>query len=176
MERTIGELTSRIASGDTEALSILYDAWFDRMYAETRRTTGRDESFCLDVVQDAMMRVIKSLRRIETEAGLWGWLRVTLRSCVCDRLRQESRRQRREAGRPVSTTTTADLTEHEAWLRNELRRLDTPTWTLLMMRHRFGWPLARIAAALGLTPGAVDGRLRRAQDALRRRAREDLNA
>ncbi|MCH8316763.1 MAG: sigma-70 family RNA polymerase sigma factor [Planctomycetes bacterium] len=43
---------------------------------------------------------------------------------------------------------------------------------LLLMRHRFGWTLKRIGDALGLKPGAVDGRIRRVLTKLRRRAKE----
>ncbi len=37
------------------------------------------------------------------------------------------------------------------------------------MRHRFGWTLQDIGRALGLSPGAVDGRLRRLVRTLRKR-------
>lgn len=177
MADSIAQLTSRVRAGDSDAFRVFYETWFDVLYAEARRTTGRDESFCLDVVQEAMLRVIKSIPTIETETALEGWLRVTVRSCVCDRLRQDTRRRRREESVPAreAVADRDDLREHEAWLRRELRTLDTPTWTLLMMRHRFGWPLARIARALGMSVGAVDGRLRRIRAGLGRRAEEDLH-
>jgi len=44
---------------------------------------------------------------------------------------------------------------------------------MLLMRHRFGWTLQQIGAALGIKPGAVDGRLRRLVGGLRRRAQEE---
>ena len=46
---------------------------------------------------------------------------------------------------------------------------------LLTMRYRFGWTLQRIGAAVGLKPGAVDGRLARLVAALRRRAQETFH-
>ena len=46
------------------------------MYGYVRRFTRRDESFCLDVVQDAMMRVIRKLTPKDSELQLLGWLRV----------------------------------------------------------------------------------------------------
>jgi DNA-directed RNA polymerase specialized sigma24 family protein len=77
---TIQRLTTAIASGDTEAFGRFYDRWFDWSVAEARRATGRDESFCLDVVQDAMMRVIKSMKPLPHEAALYRWMRVVIRS------------------------------------------------------------------------------------------------
>ncbi len=80
MERSARELTDGIVSGDDEAFTCFYETWFDRMYAEARRLTGRDESFCLDVVQDAMLRVIRKLKPLDTEPALARWVRRTVRS------------------------------------------------------------------------------------------------
>jgi DNA-directed RNA polymerase specialized sigma24 family protein len=48
-----------------------------------------------------------------------------------------------------------------------------PLGVMLLMRHRFGWTLQQIGAALGITPGAVAGRLRRLVGGLRRAAQEE---
>ena len=174
MDDSIRQLTRAIASGDTEAFARFYRRWFDRMYAEANRVTGRDESFCLDVVHDGMMRVIRSLGPMDNEAVLWGWLRAVIRSCAFDRLRREMRRRRREqAGAGIALPAAPDdLEERLAWLREELAQLDEREAALLTMRHRFGWTLRQVAGAAGLNPGAADGRLRRTLQTLRRRAKE----
>ena len=174
MDDSIHQLTRAIASGDTGAFARFYRRWFDRMYAEASRLTGRDESFCLDVVQEAMMRVIRSLRPMDSEAVLWGWLRAVIRSCALDRLRREMRRRRREQAGAGSAPSAApdELAERLAWLRRELAALDEREAALLTMRHRFGWTLRQVADAVGLNPGAVVGRLRRTLQTLRRRAKE----
>ena len=102
MTQPVRELTAAIASSDTEALASLYREHFDSLYGEARRITGRDESFCLDVVQDALMRVIRSIPIMETEAGLRRWLSFVVRSCAYDRLRQMARRRHREASVAVA--------------------------------------------------------------------------
>jgi RNA polymerase sigma factor (sigma-70 family) len=173
-------LTTAIASGDTEAFSRFYRAWFDVMYADAARATGRDESFCLDVVQDAMVRVIRRMRPLSTERDLRRWLRAVVQSCAYDRLRGDARRRRREAEaagrRDRPAPTAGDRAEHHrrlAWLERELRGYDDASVRMLLMRHRFGWTLRQIGAALGATPGAVDGRLRRIVSGLRRTAEEE---
>lgn len=174
MDDSIRQLTSAIASGETGALARFYHRWFDRMYAEANRVTGRDESFCLDVVEEAMMRVIRSLGPMDNEAALWGWLRAVIRSCALDRLRREMRRRKREqAGEGIAPPAPPDdLEERLAWLRRELAEMNDHDSALLTMRHRFGWTLRQVAGAVGLNPGAVDGRLRRTLQTLRRRAKE----
>jgi len=187
-------LTTAIASGDSEAFSCFYDAWFDKALAEARRCTGRDDEFCLDVVQDAMMRVISSMKPLQSEAALHRWMRVVIRSCACDRLRADIRRRRRErnVAPPETALETASGTaaarphapghtpagpdpERLAWLHEQLEQLDGPDVHLLIMRHRFGWTLHRIAESLGLSHSAADRRLRRLIERLRRSAKEDFD-
>jgi RNA polymerase sigma factor (sigma-70 family) len=176
-------LTTAIASGDTEAFARFYHAWFDVMYADAARATRRDESFCLDVVQDAMLRIIRRMKPLATEDDLRRWLRTVVQSCAYDRLRAEFRRRRREAeaaaGRRESTGPTAghpdELSRHLQWLEQQLRSRDDASVRMLLMRHRFGWTLQQIGAALGVKPGTIDGRLRRLVRGLRRQAKEELD-
>ena len=177
----VRSLTEAIASGNTEAFATFYRQWFDTMYAQARNASGRDESFCLDVVQDAMLRVIKSAPAMESADDLRRWLRVVVQSCAYDRFREEARRKAREQRAvAVRAANTANglAPEGEAdedrlrWLEHELQTLNDRDTQLLLMRHRFGWTLKRIGDALGLKPGAVDGRIRRLVLKLRRRAKE----
>ena len=144
--------TDAIASGDTEAFARFFNEWFEWMRRESARLSGRDDAFCADVVQNAMMRVIRSLKPMDDKDGLRRWLSVVVRSCVYDRLR-------------------ADLQERLRWLEGELRTVGDANAELLLMRYRFGWTLQQIRTAVGLKPGAVDGRLRRLLGTLRRRER-----
>ncbi len=166
-------LTAAIASGDTEAFARFFNEWFEWMGRESARLSGRDDAFCADVVQDSMMRVIRSLKPMDAEDGLRRWLRVVVRSCVYDRLRQESRRHARDraASRPASRHPDPDLQGRIRWLEKELQSVGDANADLLLMRYRFGWTLQQIGATLGLKPGAVDGRLRRLLSTLRRRQR-----
>ena len=178
MNGSAAELTRAIAAGDTEALALLFRTRFDEMYSNARRATGRDESFCLDVVQDAMMRVIRSMKPLETEEHLRGWLRVAVQSCAYDRLRKEARLRRREEAAVHARAAEHpddELREKLEWLRRELSTLEDPHAQMLVLRHRLGWTLERIGGAFGLKPGAVDGRVSRAVAALRRRAKETFH-
>ncbi len=177
----VRSLTEAIASGNTEAFATFYRRWFDTMYAQARSASGRDESFCLDVVQDAMLRVIKSVPSMASDDDLRRWLRVVVQSCAYDRFREEARRKAREqravAVRGLSNSNGQLGADEETidrirWLESELQSLDDRDVQLLLMRHRFGWTLKRIGRTLGMKPGAVDGRIRRVLSKLRRRAKE----
>lgn len=174
MKHTVRELTRAVASGDTEAFAQLYRSHFDAMLRDARRFTGRDENYCLDIVQEAMMKVIRCIKPIDTEASLRAWLRCVVKSCAYDSLRRDARRMAHENGHApaVSHTDANELTERLAWLREHLQALDAETRHLVLLRHRMGWTLQRIAASLGLSTGAVDGRLSRAMRKLQRKAEQ----
>src|SRR5690349_21207024 len=89
-------LTSAMAAGDGVAIEAFYRAHFNRLYREARRSTGRDESFCLDVVQESVLRIVRTVRRVESEPQLVAWLKLVVRTTAYDLLRAEMRRRRRE--------------------------------------------------------------------------------
>jgi RNA polymerase sigma factor (sigma-70 family) len=165
--------TTAISRGDRAAFAVFYQAWFDRCYALARSLTGRDESFCLDVVQDAMLRVIRSLKPLPSHAELSGWMTRVVHSAALDLLRRESRRLRREAGRGSATRerlTASD--ERVAWLMARLRELPGGDASLLVQRIAQDRTLDAVGAAAGISGDAVHGRVRRAVDRLKKWAKE----
>lgn len=174
--QSVKALTTAIASGDPEAFGRFYDAWFDRALFEARRLTSRDEAFCQDVVQDVMMKVIKSLKPLPSEAALFRWMRLVVRSCAYDRLRQDARRRKREAD--VSQEVRAeqeDLEDQLQWLRQQIAELDDRDGKLLMMRHRFGWTLEKISQTLGIGHSTADRRLKKVVKILKQKAKEEFD-
>lgn len=92
----VARQTAAIMRGDAVAFSAFYEERFESLYRLARGISGRDEAFALDVVQDAMLRIMKSMRPIENSIQLDRWLRAVVLSVVRDRLRREMRLQRRE--------------------------------------------------------------------------------
>jgi len=170
---TVAKLTSAVARGEEPAVEVFYRRFFDLLYAHARHVSRRDESFCLDVVQDAMLRIVRSIRSVPTEPQLVAWLKLVVQSVTYDALRRERRRRQREAAR--STNGDRHMPEQDerlAWLRRELLVLDPALVRLIELRYLHGWTLARMAQTLGLSIGTIDGRLRRALDHIRRQAQE----
>lgn len=172
MPESVFQLTSAIASGDTEAFSRFYEAWFVTVLTEARVASLRDEQFCLDIVQETMLRVIRGLKPINDHEHLRRWLRVVVQSCCIDALRRERRRRVRDRSAAAPDAHAAPRGDDRIpWLLAQLDELDAEQRRLLDMRFRFGWTLRRIGAVMGLREGAVDGRINRALLSLRRRAR-----
>jgi RNA polymerase sigma factor (sigma-70 family) len=173
-------ITSAIRRGDPEAFAVLYGAWFDRAYAIARSLTRRDESTCLDVVQDAMLRAVRSLRPIGTREGLDRWMARVVRTAALDRLRRESRRARPEARAAVMSVEPEgpgafedlEAREEASWLRERIGGLPERDRPLLEERFDGGKTLREAGTAVGLTGPAAHGRIRRIIEGLRRAARE----
>jgi len=154
----VADLTQRIASGDTEAFAAFYEAWFDGCLADVQRRTGLDELSCLDVVQDAVLRVATRMPVFDKVEDLRRWMRRVLVNGAWDHIRARVRRSAREQRHAPRGEQARDDVDG---LRDMLATLDHDAADLLRRRFDFGWTLEQIGRELGLKPGAVDGRIRR---------------
>ncbi len=173
-------LTAAIARGDEGAFAEFYEIWFDRVFAMARSATRRDESFCLDVVQDCMMRVVKSMRPLPSERAVAAWMARALFSTAVDRLRQDRRRalREREVAARVGAESSGDSVEEQErldWL--EARLAELPSTDRELMRERFesGKTLEAIGADQGMSGHAVHGRIWRIVARLKRAATREFS-
>jgi RNA polymerase sigma factor (sigma-70 family) len=166
-----------MARGDREAFRTYYDAHFELMLVESKRCLGRDEQTCLDIVHDAMLKAIRAIKPLANRGSTAAWSRLLVRSVAYDWLRR-NRRQRELTHEADDTLNLIDRGERRPfpeiddqarmlWIEENLRRLPADVQRMVDWRYRLGWTLERIGRQMGLKPGAVDGRLRRAIDELK---------
>ena len=168
----VARLTAAMARREAAAIERFYRACFGQLYAEARHVTRRDEAFCLDVVQDSVLRILRTVRPVESGAQFAAWLKLVVRTTAYDLLRRERRRKAREQlAAPDRHASQADE-DQLRWLEEKLREIDPRIAELIELRFTHRWTLARIAERLGLTTAMVDGRLRRALGKLRAAALE----
>lgn len=161
-------LTARIRTGDGAAFATFYELWFDRLLAMACSLTRRDEAFCLDIVQDCLLRVVRKMPALATEAAVAAWLARALLRGAADRLRSEARRARREDA-AAAQRGHADLAsdaavidaERRRWLHARLAELPAADRDLLLARFHDGDTLADAGARFGLSGHAAHGRIRR---------------
>ena len=89
-------LSREIAAGDADSFGRYYEYFFERMYKQAKQLTAMDESSCLDIVQNAMMKAIKGMKPMQDETQLAAWTRVVVRNAAFDYLRKTARRMERE--------------------------------------------------------------------------------
>lgn len=170
-------LTSGMARGDAECFQAFYDSHFDMMFREARRLLGRDEHTCLDIVQDALLKTMRSIKPIASQAQLEQWTRLVVRTTALDWLRKKDRRRENSVesvGDPAANFENENEITDQArmiWIEEQLRDTAPEIRQLLSLRYRLGWTLKEIAGHLGMKTGAVDGRIRRAVEDLKKQAR-----
>ncbi|HLU46755.1 MAG TPA: sigma-70 family RNA polymerase sigma factor [Planctomycetota bacterium] len=172
-------LTRGVARGDAEAITRFYEAWFERSVAIVRALTGRDESFALDVVQEALLRAIRTMRAIEREEELRKLIVSILRTTAIDFLRRELRRSKAEMRRvdvrrgteATDKESAQELEERLRWLDARVAELSDDDRMLLLSRYGDDRTLREAGAALGLSPSATSRRLSALIAKLKRSAR-----
>lgn len=170
----VRDLTARASRGDAEALGSLYEFWFEESLATARALTRRDDAFCLDAVQDAWIRVARSVRRMDTPDDFSRWLFRLVACAAKDLLRRERRRRGRELA-AAGRSPDGPFSHDRDWLRAALRTLSVRERALIEARFGRGLSLDETGRASGLTGGAAHGQLRRALERLRRLARGELH-
>lgn len=169
--------TRGIRRQDPASITEFYEHWFDWSLATARALTRKDESFCLDVVQDTMLRVIRAIPELDTAAAMRCWLSRTICNLAIDRIRRDDRRSIRErrAENPSAPSASSDhlaQAESLAWLNARLVELDAEDGALLSHRFAHDRTFRSIADSSGRTEDATHGRIRRVLHALRLKGKE----
>lgn len=162
----IAAITRDIVRGNHAQFDVFYSRWFTLAYFVARACTRADESTCLDVVQDAMLRVIKSIPIMHTVADVDRWLAQVTRRVAIDHMRRNARAAARDAiAVPVVTVATAS--DELARLSRAFATLDPRDAEILMLRFAGGLTLEQLAQVTDGSKDAAHGRVRRALTKLR---------
>lgn len=173
------DITRSMADGDSRALATFYEFAFDIMYHEAVRISGRCEQTCLDIVQEAMLKAIRSMKTLESPAAVSAWSRAVAKSAAYDWLRKETRNRKLETGVPLRNSDDDQDRLLDAarllWIEEQLRGLPDGLQSLISLRYRMGWSLKKIGQSVGLKSGAVDGRIQRAIETLRKKVEDEFD-
>lgn len=176
------DVTRRMQQGDTGALEIYYEQFFELMFREVRRLANRDEATSLDLVQDAMLKAIRCIKPLPTGNSVAAWTRTVAKSVTYDWLRKQLRQNSLSESlqddvivQKIQTESDDEGNVRLLWIEEQLKSLPSDLQRLISFRYRWGWSLQKIAETLGLKTGAVDGRLRRAVSRLQAKAKSEFD-
>ncbi len=146
-------------------LLAFYDAVFADAYRCAARLVWGDRAAAEDLVQDAFVRLVRSIESgaVTTVGG--GWMITTLRRIHIDGLRSQEREQRRlqvAAGPPASPDTTG-TTEFVSMLDG----LNDRERTALVLRYVDDLSVADVAELMDSTTRATESLLQRAKQKVR---------
>jgi RNA polymerase sigma-70 factor (ECF subfamily) len=171
--------------GDHDAFRVLVERYQGRAYRLALRVL-RDETLAQDAVQEAFLKLYRSIRNFEGRSSFYTWLyRLVLNVCLDMRRRDRSDRQVEwtdardlEVGDASDAPTVGAVAPGPglALERAELRKrlgeaIDTlpeEARTTLLLREVDGLSYAEIAEVLGIPKGTVMSRLHYARRRLQR--------
>lgn len=154
-------LFARIAEGNEEAFSILFEKYRMRLYQVALRTLHLPE-MAEEVVQDLFMSLWVSRENLEVVEDPGGYLykmafnkvASALRKLASDgRLRRELKRRFREGH--SSTQEDIDAKDREKRLQEAIDRLPKQRRLIYRLAKEVGWTYERIATELGLSKHTV---------------------
>ena len=166
-----------MARGDEAAFRQFYEAYFYRLLRYLLVVTRGNEPAAREVLQAALVRVVRHAKPFDTEEKFWSWLTVLARSALAD----ESRKQRRwfaflekfsrhaEMEAAAAGNSEADETLREL-LAQTVSALPPDERELIAQKYFLRRSVREIADAQQTTEKAVESKLSR----VRRKLKENL--
>lgn len=163
---SVAVLTRALARGDEPAFRQFYAVYFDRLLRYLLVVCAGDETAAREALQQTLVRVVRHVKPMETEAQFWNWLTVLARSARAD----ESRRQRRYLAflarftRQQETDKAAPARAEDrlqTLLATQLAKLPPAEQQLLTEKYLDRRSVRDIATGEQITEKAVESRLTR---------------
>jgi RNA polymerase sigma-70 factor (ECF subfamily) len=149
-----------------------YRETIDPLYAYVARHAGGDRALAEDVTQEAWLRAVREWRRKGLPERPLAWLITVAHNLLVSYYRRRPMLpfdgMAAEPASPGDHAADAEAAETRTAVARALARMPAEQARLLETFHYDGRPAAQIAAADGLSARAVEGRLRRARQRLRR--------
>jgi RNA polymerase sigma-70 factor (ECF subfamily) len=177
------QLVRRLLAGDERGFGQFFDRYSHRLAAFVVRRTRLDRAAVEDVVQNAMIRAVRSLGQYRGEASLLTWMCQIARSELADRQRREQRRPQvisydadAGLGAAVDQIAVADaigpVAGFDDGARGEavwqtLAALPDRQARVLELKYGDDLSVEEIAVQLGVTVTAAQSLLARARNAFR---------
>lgn len=150
----------------------LYRETVGPIYAFVARRCGGDRALAEDVTQEAWLRAVEAWRRRGPPRAPLAWLTTTARRLLIDWARGEGRRRFDRVELALDEQVLVPATPRAvAAVQQALARLRAADAALLEEFHFDGRSVREIATAAGASEKAIEGRLRRAREALAARLR-----
>jgi RNA polymerase sigma-70 factor, ECF subfamily len=171
------ELVAACRRGDQAAFATLVRSTYRRAYALAFRLV-RDSFEAEDVVQEAYLRMFRSMEGFREEAKLETWMHRIVTNVAITRLRSRGRSNELlsdEVPEPVPFELSDAGVAVRDQLEGALDRLPAGQRTVVVLKDVYGLSCREIADELEIQEGAVKVRLHRARKRLREEiAEEDL--
>ncbi|MGE5072102.1 MAG: RNA polymerase sigma factor [Anaerolineae bacterium] len=164
-------------SGDGEAFSQLYEAYFERVYRFIFfRVT--DEQFAEDLASQVFLKAWENLHRYQPKGPFLAWLYAIARNTVIDSYRTKKQTVSLDEAAPIPTQDDKlddrmQLEFEVQALQKAMQQLTQEQQEVITLKFIAEYDTAQIAKQMGKTEGAIRALQMRALQALARAMRRD---
>jgi RNA polymerase sigma-70 factor (ECF subfamily) len=164
------EMANRLTDDD---LRRVYRETIDALYAYVSRRCGGDRDLAEDVTQETWLRAVRDWHRRGPPDRPIGWLRTVAHNLILNEFRRR-RPVSLDAATPDDLLTAMDdgrahdSADIATVVNRAQARLPTSQSRLFEAFHYERSKVGQIASSLGISERAVEGRLRRARENLRK--------
>ena len=156
-----------------EQIRLIYRDTIDPLYGYVSRTCGGDRALAEDITQENWLRAVREWRENGLPRRPIAWLMAVARNLMLNEFRRRPPLPLESISPDdIASALPDDLTnqtsEISAVVTRALRQLPARQGKLLEAFHFERRSVAQIAATFGISERAVEGRLRRARENLRR--------
>jgi RNA polymerase sigma-70 factor (ECF subfamily) len=159
---------------DEDDIRRIYRETIDDLYGFVARRCANDRDLAEDVTQETWLRAVRAWHSDGMPDRPLAWLTTVARNLLANHFR-------RRPAEPLDLAVEESLddpgahrvVERQSLVARALARLPLPQVKLLEAFHFDRRPVADIAATNGLSERAVEGRLRRARQLLKREIESD---
>lgn len=171
-------MAERISDAD---LKTIYRETIDSLYAFASRRCGGERELAEDVVQETWLRAVRTWGRTGVPNVPLAWLTTVARNLI---LNSQRRRESvplddvssAEVLAAVDDNTLSDSGVIAALVNDALLRIPQAEARLLESFHYDRFKMSQLAEAYGVSERAIEGRLRRARERLRKELETTLKA
>jgi len=138
------------------------------LYYATSLTGNADSA--LDVLQDAWLRVFRSIGKLKDTSALRPWVYSIVHGIAVDRIRRNASREQAEAAHLEDFQEAAEpsfANEDAAAIHEALSRIGARHREVLVLHFLDDLSIAEIAAVVGCSEGTVKSRLHYAKRAMK---------
>ena len=150
----------------------IYRETIDTLYRYVSRNCGGDRALAEDVTQETWLRAVRDWRKKGPPDQPAAWLTAVARNLLISYFRRHRPAQLDASAADVLAALedgrAAESAEMSAVVCHALARMPSAQSQLLEAFHFEDRRMSQIAQTLGLSERAVEGRLRRARETLRR--------
>jgi RNA polymerase sigma-70 factor (ECF subfamily) len=161
-------LVAAALKGDAESFSRLCEQYYPALVAIAYAQLA-DRNLAEDAAQEALLAAYRDIAKLEQPERFAGWLTAICRNIAIDMARAMAREKHVETAdcRPAPSTSGRE-DDAVAAVREIILRLEPDMRDVIYLRYYSQMGYDRIAQMLGISEEAVNGRLRRARNAIRR--------